>query len=189
MNDRPLLLIDVDGVLNPFSAREVPEGYTDHKIIPAGWIDKPLTVRLNPDHGPMLLDFAERTGFELAWATTWESDANTLIAPHIGLPELPVIGFNHFYKSNWKFGAVQEYAKDRPLAWLDDDFLIFSREHREFLRSRRVPTHTHVVMPSVGLLRTDLDQIEQWACEAKLIPALEDSEDVSDPHGTPVHAD
>ena len=81
----PLLLIDVDGVLNPFAAKRCPAGYVEEQI--AGF-----PVRLRAADGPALLAYADR--FELAWATTWEDQANTEIGPRIGLPPLPVIHFD-----------------------------------------------------------------------------------------------
>jgi hypothetical protein len=50
---------------------------------------KPLRVWLNPEHGRALLGL----GYELCWATTWMSDANTWIGPVLGLPELPFVEF------------------------------------------------------------------------------------------------
>ncbi len=40
-----------------------------------------------PHHGPQLLSLP----FDLVWATTWEEEANTFIAPVLGLPELPYL--------------------------------------------------------------------------------------------------
>src|SRR5690606_41282074 len=42
---------------------------------------------LNPRHGAALLALPYRP----VWATTWEHDANEVLAPLLGLPELPVV--------------------------------------------------------------------------------------------------
>jgi hypothetical protein len=47
----------------------------------------PLLARLDPEHGRRL----SALPCELVWATTWMADANSEIAPRIGLPELPVV--------------------------------------------------------------------------------------------------
>lgn len=92
---KPLLLIDVDGPLNPYAAKAQrrPEGYRTHRMRPTGWTEaeqaKPLRVWLNPDHGAELLALAEV--YELVWATTWKDEANDWIGPHLGLPRLPFI--------------------------------------------------------------------------------------------------
>lgn len=154
---RPLLLVDVDGPLNPFAAKPTrrPEGYTTHRL-------HQYRVWLNPDHGPMLLGFAERHRMELAWCTTWEHDANTMIGPRIGLPELPVVEFG-FTATRWKFGAVLDFAGDRPVAWLDDDFAEFPEFRDEFLAARGDrPTLLHHVSPRIGLTQADLDAVAQW---------------------------
>lgn len=74
---KPLLLIDVDGPLNPYAAKASrrPEGYDTHRMRPTGWEGphvKPLRVWLNPEHGPALTALP----FELAWCTTWQAEAN-----------------------------------------------------------------------------------------------------------------
>ena len=160
---RPLLLLDVDGPLNPFRATK-PKGYTMHRLPTAG---SSFNVWLNHDHGSMLLDFAAEHGLELVWCTTWEHDANVCVGLHIGLPELPVIEFG-FTAHDWKFGAVLRYAAGRPLAWLDDDFLLFDTEQQAFLEQRGdTPTLLHLVSPGVGLTADDLDTVGAWTATLK----------------------
>jgi hypothetical protein len=76
----PLVLVDVDGVLNPFQSRT--GDYRRHWVFPGGIAHRLL---LNPGHGPMLLELARASGAELVWATYWRDRANTWIAPRIGL--------------------------------------------------------------------------------------------------------
>jgi hypothetical protein len=59
----PLLLLDVDGVLNPFAAPACPPGYTEHEFFPG---EEP--VRLCAAHGPWLQLV---TRFQIVWATAW----------------------------------------------------------------------------------------------------------------------
>lgn len=159
---KPLLLLDVDGPLNPFRATK-PEGYVMHTLPTAGHSFK---VWLNPDHGRMLLDFAEEHGVELVWCTTWERDANAHIGPNIGLPELPVIEFG-FTATDWKFGAVLKYAAGRSLAWLDDDFELFDPEQQAFLKRRGdIPTLLRLVSPSTGITEDDLAAVARWLTAA-----------------------
>ena len=169
MTDKPLLLIDVDGPLNPFAAKPTrrPEGYTTHRLAPKGCNPrKPYRVWLNPGHGRMLLDFAETAGVELVWCTTWEHDANKMIGPVIGLPVLPVIELG-FPATRWKFGAVAEYAAGLPLAWLDDDFDEHRTARRWFDAQRAdMPTLLHHVDARIGLTDADLDAVAAWAFSA-----------------------
>lgn len=173
-SSRPILFLDVDGVLNPFAAKPErrPDGYETHRITPAAWA-KPLRVWLNPEHGPMLLDLAERTGIELVWATTWEHQANEFIGPRIGLPALPVVEFGTaLHTVAWKWSAVAEYAAGRPFAWFDDDFT--NQQHLRLgfdLARRNMPTRLHRIDPAVGILQRDLDAVEKWADD--LVPVDE----------------
>lgn len=168
---QPLLLLDVDGPLNPFAAKPTrrPAGYTTHRLRPHGWAhaEKPLRVWLSPAHGQMLLDIAATHGVELAWATTWQHQANTMIGPILGLPELPVIEFDshpHTLKG-WKFPAVADYSAGRPLIWFDDDFgePRFVHAMAEF-QSRResIPTLLYHIDPGIGLTQSDLDVVGEW---------------------------
>jgi hypothetical protein len=76
---RPLLFLDVDGQLLPFGADPQPR--------PRRAATSPHLAQLSPDTGirPAALPCT------LVWATTWQEDANTEIAPRIGLPHLPVV--------------------------------------------------------------------------------------------------
>jgi hypothetical protein len=82
---RPLLFLDVDGPLIPFGID--PARHRDG--LPASQVPEanPLLARLDPEHGRRL----SALPCELVWATTWMADANSEIAPRIGLPELPVV--------------------------------------------------------------------------------------------------
>jgi Swiss Army Knife RNA repair-like protein len=113
---RPLLLLDVDGVLNPLAVQppgHVPAGFGEHHL-------DGLRVLLSPDHGAWLTELAGE--FDLVWATSWEHDADRLIAELIGLPRgLPVITFDSV-QTGWltKLPDVVAFVGDRPLAWVDD---------------------------------------------------------------------
>lgn len=140
---RGLLLLDVDGPLNPWAAprNQRPEGYTTYRLTRDGrWYTgsdirrhKGLCVWLHPEHGAQLLALAAETGLSPVWATTWLSEANRLIGPSIGLPELPVIDFpeddlqrtagsaSWRLEGRWKYPGVAQHAGDLPIAWLDDE--------------------------------------------------------------------
>jgi hypothetical protein len=166
---RPLVLLDVDGPLNPWAAKpdSLPEGYVEHRFRLSGWSRrKPLRMRLNPDHGADLARLAARTGAELVWATTWEHKANTMVGPAIGLPSLRVIEFAAYAdQSTWKFTAVSRFARGRALAWLDDDFDMYPAARDAFLDRRHssaLPTFLARVNPRTGMTPEDLSSIETW---------------------------
>jgi hypothetical protein len=189
MATRGLLLLDVDGPLNPYAARPFTRttGYVTYRETPAGsWVGgrdarghKGFRVRLHPGHGALLRSLAEETGLELVWATAWQHAANARVAPAIGLTTLPVIEFPpadaHVDRAGrlhwrpdggWKWPAVAAYAEGRPLAWLDDehDGTHYANARAEFDRERAdSPTLLCNVDPRHGLRSGHLDEIRTWA--------------------------
>src|SRR6202012_3674549 len=119
MNDttrkKPLIGLDVHGVLNAITWKgrkrgwTCPEGYQKHRVSLGK--DR-YTVALSPSHGPALLQLAAGTGAELAWGTMWGEPANTVIAPRVGLPRLPVIpaAESYYGPERCKAAAVLDYA-------------------------------------------------------------------------------
>ena len=86
--EKPVLFVDVDGVLSLFgfpAGAELPG--------PFHWVDG-IAHCIPPHTGPMLERLAER--FELVWATGWEEKANEYLPRILGLPfkELPVLTFD-----------------------------------------------------------------------------------------------
>jgi hypothetical protein len=120
---RPLVLVDVDGVLNPAASHSA--GYRRQWVFPHGLCHRML---LNPQHGPMLIELAEATGAELVWATYWRSRANTWIAPRIGLPSLRFVPIPSRFRlrdrpapGGWKARHVAAWIGQTPFVWLEDD--------------------------------------------------------------------
>ena len=110
---KPVLLIDVDGVLCPYFSGKPEPGYERLELGPVG-------VWINPQHGAWLRELGE--SYELVWATTWEHDAAELLAPALGLPDMPVIEFvQGAANKTWKIADIDAYLGDRRAAWLDDE--------------------------------------------------------------------
>jgi hypothetical protein len=175
MTDKPLLLLDVDGPLNPYAAKATrrPDGYTTQHVHsgPDGcrWADKGIRVWLSPAHGPMLLALAGLV--DLVWATAWEHSANTLIAPVIGLPELPVIEFPR--RDSYPFGQifkrddVEAYVADRAFAWLDDDFEAGDLEWAKARAESGAATLLLHISPRIGIRQEDVNQVAEWAAQVR----------------------
>jgi len=165
---RPLLLIDVDGPLNPYAAKPTqrPPGYRTHRMRPTGWDGpdtKPLRVWLNPAHGPALLALP----FELVWCTTWQAQANDWIGPQLGLPTLEHVSFDHVDSRQvppglyFKTPTVVQWARGRPFAWVDDEV---TDADREFVAARHQgPGLLLTVDARTGLLPTHFEQLLDWS--------------------------
>lgn len=198
-NERELLVyLDVDGPLNPWAAKATrrPLGYETHRLLPESHVRervsmgealgrvKPLRVWLNPNHGRMLLDWVEQLGelgriasgawdsARLVWATTWEHEADEMIAPLVGLPRgLEVVEWTG--RKRWtatpdgplmfKTPQLVAHASGRPFVWLDDEIRPADRayvaaEHRGRGGEAGIGVLRRVD-PAIGLGRIDLDTI------------------------------
>src|SRR5205814_8454453 len=82
---RPLLLIDIDGVLNPWGLDACPEGFCEYTLFPED--DEP--VRLSATHGLWIAELASR--FDLVWASAWGFQAHELLGAILGIDEFPFV--------------------------------------------------------------------------------------------------
>jgi hypothetical protein len=151
---RPLLLLDVDGVLNPYP--DCQESYSEYAFFPND--EEP--VRLSQIHGDWLRELAGY--FEMVWATGWGDDANRFLCSHFGLPELPVIALPRIpFDPSAKVAPIDAYVGDRAVAWVDD---IIPAEARRWAEER-APHLTLLVEVdhAVGLKRAAVDDLIEWA--------------------------
>jgi len=144
--DKPLWLLDVDGVLNAVNiiedlqALEGDINWPDYQVgralsgRPAGHTYK---IIWSPTLVKRITALVEEDLVEIQWLTTWEERAQTQIGPLLGLPhfELPgkrdlgaehqslITGAGDYW---WKFPLAREAVAEtpqRPLIWTDDDLV------------------------------------------------------------------
>ena len=168
MTVKPWLFLDVDGPLNPYAAPagRLPRGYSLHRMRPASWpaANPDLPVWLDPGHGVHLGRLTAH--FTLAWATTWEDDANTMIGPLIGLPRLPVVYWPRGREQTetgvfWKTAPLVRFADGAPFAWVDDE--IRDEDRAYVARHHPAPALLHRVDPRTGLRGSDFAVLGEWA--------------------------
>jgi hypothetical protein len=154
---RPLLLVDVDGVISLF-------GF-DHAQPPAGhfvMVDG-IAHFLSATAGRHLRELAEE--FELAWCSGWEEKANEYLPLALGLPvELPHLTFERNpgrANGHWKLGAIDEFAGPlRAVAWVDD---AHDEACARWAAARRAPTKLVATDAAVGLLDAQVGDLLGWA--------------------------
>jgi len=161
------ILLDVDGPLNPFNAKIVPEGYQQHRMYPTGFeYGNGLRVLLRHSDGPSMASY----GAEIIWATMWEGDANEWIGPHLGLPKLPFIDWDEtskwdsrglHFKTRRIASWMNEHRKGMDFLWIDDEC---GHHDREWLNDHIEGTASILrVSPKTGLTTRDWAFIGMWS--------------------------
>lgn len=176
--NRPLLFLDVDGVVNPYAAPRLPDGFIEHRflvhdevwhIAGAEMNTRWVIARLNPAfHGPLLNGLA--TDFDLVWASSWGNDANVHPSPLLGLPPLPVVVPAPCRpRVATKVWVINEFARGRALAWIDDDPAPSGAPDAfQWARSRRGgkdgrPTLIVRTDPAKGMTKEHADELHRFA--------------------------
>jgi hypothetical protein len=155
--NRPLLLIDVDGVISlfGFDPAQPPDG--KFQIVDG------VAHFLSADAARHLLELSQ--WFDPAWCTGWEEKANEYLPHALGLPGpwpyLEFAGPADQTARHWKLDAVERYVGlTRPVAWVDDGH----DEHtRAWAQTRTAPTLLICPHPSTGLTQELCGQLVGWA--------------------------
>jgi hypothetical protein len=167
-SDVPILLLDVDGVLNA-ARRDLPEGWKQ------GWFNGFL-LSWDPTVTARLRELHDSGRVEIQWLTTWAGDADRLLAEPMGLPrglttharaDTAPTGFTGPLRGAagwWKLAVAREVAAERPdrrIVWVDDDLAQKAADTGEWLAAH---PHVLVVAPNLfaGLTHAQLDEIVAW---------------------------
>jgi hypothetical protein len=135
---RPVLLLDVDGVLCCDGSAGLAVGTSGHRgTMPADMVDR--VARLTDR-------------FELWWCSAWEAHANAAIAPVLGIEPCPYVRLTVGAGDSWKLPAVaatvEESLPGRAVAWVDD---MVGPTAQRWAASRGAPTKVLRVAPERGL--------------------------------------
>jgi hypothetical protein len=149
----PVLLLDLDGVLNPFAAPTCPDGYRERVFFEG---EEPQ--RYCPAHGVWIRELA--AAGELWWATGWGDYANERFLPLLEVDPLPVVRFPPVpFTPELKVPAVDLVAGDRPVAWIDDNH---TPRGLRWAAARPAATLLVSVDPAIGWTRSDVDRVLDW---------------------------
>ena len=160
MHEKPVLLVDVDGVISLW-------GFPPNTRPPGAFLNVDgIPHFLSSEAGEHLLDL--RSSFELVWCTGWEEKANEYLPHALGLPgPLPYLSFDADVHpgattpGHWKLAAIDAYVgPDRPVAWVDD---AFNDACRAWARARPGATHLETTEPATGLTGRGLRNLRSFA--------------------------
>ena len=158
MAEKPILAVDVDGVVSLFGFEEPPDR-ADARFEQIDGMVHCISIAARK----RLQKLADL--YDLVWATGWEDRANYSLPTLLGLPELPYLSFDgaaRFGTAHWKLGPLQKYAGDRPLAWIDDSF---DESCYEWADAREAPTLLVPTQSDHGLEELQAETLEGWARE------------------------
>ncbi|MCU1624904.1 MAG: hypothetical protein JWL79_3749 [Frankiales bacterium] len=180
----PLILLDVDGVVNILGEDDSPDGWDVVCSGRATAEGNTYPIVWSPEVVAALTRWLD-DGVEIQWLTTWGHDANRSLRELIDLPELPVAGtYDHepagvpeepgrSHASDapsapdpltgqwWKYDVVQRILREQPertLIWIDDE-LHGAMRFREWADEH---PQVHAIGPDgdLGLTAADLVAIE-----------------------------
>lgn len=159
--DRPLLAIDIDGVISLFGFEQPEPGRGDARQAPGEYhlIDGMLHCISMPT-GPLLNRLGQ--SYEMIWASGWEDRANDYLPGILGVPALPYLTFDgqaEFGTAHWKLASLEHHSGDRPLAWIDDSL---DASCYEWAERRAAPTLLVPTESSIGLTDAHAGALEAW---------------------------
>jgi hypothetical protein len=154
--NRPLLLIDIDGVISlfGFDFDDPPKG----SFITVDGV----THFLSANAGEQLLALVE--AYDLAWCSGWEEKADEYLPFALGLPaglphvELEPLGDGD--GRHWKLAAIDRFAGDRAVAWIDDGH---DASCADWAAARAAPTLLVTTDPAAGLTHAQASTLSAWA--------------------------
>jgi Swiss Army Knife RNA repair-like protein len=160
---RPLLMVDIDGVISLFGARwpSVGDGTPATHEGSFHSIDG-IPHFLSATAAAHLQALASL--YEIVWASGWEEKADEYLPGLLGLPAgLPFLRFPRTVgkaNAHWKLETIDTYALGRPLAWIDD---ALNPACHEWADARAAPTLLVQTQPERGLTDHEAALLEQWA--------------------------
>ncbi len=159
MRTKPLLLVDVDGVISLFGfARDAR---------PAGRFEMVDGIAhfLSATAGDHLRRLSGE--FEPVWCTGWEEKANEYLPHALGLDgPWPYLSFERDVgglgdgRGHWKLDAIEAHAGARPLAWIDD---AHGEACETWAAARAAPTLLVTTEPAVGMTDAEVARLLAWA--------------------------
>jgi HAD domain in Swiss Army Knife RNA repair proteins len=158
---RPLLMVDIDGVISLFGAR-VGQRAARRSLEGSFHSIDGMPHFLSSTAAAHLLALVPL--FDLVWASGWEERANEHLPHLLGLPAaLPFLRFARSpgrSNAHWKLDAIDTYAGGRPLAWIDD---AFNPACHAWAAERSAATLLVQTESELGLTSLEARELARWA--------------------------
>lgn len=148
---RGVLILDIDGSINPFFARSTLEispeklpGFEEHFLRDPSYGDARVFLQTAVLRAAFL--GLRELGVELVWGSAWNENSNLILKMLFpeGMENSPTVVFPDEMEfplsvQSWKLATVREFIEERyadsvPLIWIDDE--IFG-DAEDWLRSRK----------------------------------------------------
>jgi HAD domain in Swiss Army Knife RNA repair proteins len=153
LHDRPLLFVDIDGVISLF-------GFPPDAAPAGTWTQVDGIAHLLSAAAARHLH-ALADSYELVWCSGWEEKANEHLPHLLGLGPFPHLSFPVSNGSeHWKIASIVAYAANRPLAWVDD---AHDDSCQAWARRRPAPTFLAATDPARGLDDEVAEVLLAWA--------------------------
>lgn len=149
----PTLFLDIDGVLAPLAAT------TRHRPVRiGGWHS---TILIDHEVIRELVKLHNNRQLNIQWLTSWEDDANLMLAPAVGLDTYPVHAEPTTTRSGWwKAEVIAKHATQNPrFIWADDELTSHDPSHLNALYPDALLLE---VDPTKGLTPSHLDTIRAY---------------------------
>lgn len=154
--EKPILAVDVDGVVSLFGYEEPPDPTMARFELIEGSVHC-----ISIAAGERLRRLSE--SFDLIWASGWEERANHHISPLLALPELPYLAFEgsaRFGSAHWKVPPLDGFTHGKAVAWIDDSF---DEPCYSWARGRSEPTLLVPTESALGLEEAQAEALLAWA--------------------------
>jgi hypothetical protein len=154
---RPLLLVDIDGVISLFGGDLRSREGSFHSI-------EGIPHFLSSTAAAHLLALTEH--FDPVWCSGWEEKADEHLPHLLGLPAgIPFLRFDRSVgraNAHWKLEAIDRFAGERPLAWIDD---ALNDACHAWAAARPAPTLLVQTEPEHGLTPRERELLQEWALQ------------------------
>eukprot|EP01032_Pedospumella_encystans_P024515 gene24515-27725_t len=155
--NKPIVLLDVDGVINMFGHTSCLESWADTKTT--------FVNDFRIKYSPAVIEKINRwnTVAEVRWLTTWDSRAQTMLAPELKLDKFdlardPELGLS---KTQAAQKTAEEVGPDRLIIWIDDELSVWARPNGSGKSILSWRSNTVLVSPGDGLRPEHIDFIDK----------------------------